>query len=103
MGKKSLQYVIPRDQISRAKILWEIVIKKFTEFLKTKYFVIFLFENDIRKTVNCSDPTFSGEEELYTQLGFFFVQSILADRNIHRRELWVGGIIEKPVQRRIRN
>ena len=29
-----------------------------------------------------------GGEELYTQLGFFFfVQSILADRYIHRREM----------------
>ena len=26
-------------------------------------------------------------EELYTQMGFFFVQTILADRYIHRREL----------------
>ena len=34
----------------------------------------------------CSEPHFSGEEELYTQL-VFFVQSILADRYIHRREL----------------
>ena len=33
----------------------------------------------------CSDPLLRGEE-LYTQLGFF-VQSILADRYIHRREL----------------
>ena len=32
-------------------------------------------------------PLEGGREELYTQMGFFFVQSILADRYIHRREL----------------
>ena len=41
-----------------------------------------------------------GGEELYTQMGFF-VQTILADRYIHRRE--VSGIIKKLVQRRVRN
>ena len=30
-------------------------------------------------------------EELYTQMGFF-VQSILADRCIHRREMWVVSL-----------
>ena len=34
--------------------------------------------------LNCSDP-FLGDE-LYTQMGFF-VQSILADRYIHSREI----------------
>ena len=31
------------------------------------------------------------EEELYTQMGFF-VQTILADRYIHRREMWVVSL-----------
>ena len=31
-------------------------------------------------------------EELYTQMGFFIVQSILADRYIHRREMWVVSL-----------
>ena len=34
----------------------------------------------------CSDPLEGGGEELYTQMGFF-VQTILADRYIHRTEL----------------
>ena len=33
-------------------------------------------------------PPLVGREELYTQMGFF-VQTILADRYIRRRELWV--------------
>ena len=40
-----------------------------------------------------------GGEELYTQMGFF-VQSILADRYIHRKRVEIG-IIRKLVQRRI--
>ena len=32
-------------------------------------------------------PTHMWGEELYTQMGFFFVPTILADRYIHRREL----------------
>ena len=35
---------------------------------------------------NCAGPTLVEREELYTQLSFS-VQSILADRYIHRREL----------------
>ena len=38
--------------------------------------------------VICSDPTLVGREELYNKI-VFFVQSILADRFIHRRELCV--------------
>ena len=38
-------------------------------------------------SITVPTPTLVGSEELYTQLGFFFVQSILADRYIHRREL----------------
>ena len=36
---------------------------------------------------NCSDPHFSGEGGTIYSTGFFFVQSILADRYIHRTEL----------------
>ena len=35
---------------------------------------------------NCSDPTCGGGGTIYSN-GFFFVQSILADRYIHRREM----------------
>ena len=49
----------------------------------------------LKKMLNCSDPTWG---ELYTQLGFF-VQTILADRYIRRRN--VSGIIKKLVQRRV--
>ena len=31
-------------------------------------------------------------KELYTQMGFFFVQWILADRYIRRREMWVVSL-----------
>ena len=39
----------------------------------------------------CSHPSRGGGEELYTQMGFF-VQSILADRYIHRRELRLASL-----------
>ena len=42
-----------------------------------------------KDSIYCSDPTCGGGgggEELYTQMGFF-VQSISADRYIHRREM----------------
>ena len=37
--------------------------------------------------IYCSDPHFSGEGGTVYSTGFFFVQSILADRYIHRREM----------------
>ena len=43
-------------------------------------------------------PTLVGREELYTQLGFF-VQSILADRYVHRRELWVVSLESTYIQK----
>ena len=47
-----------------------------------------IFENNLiyKDYFFVPTPTLVGREELYTQLGFF-VQSILADRYIHRREL----------------
>ena len=41
---------------------------------------------------NCSDPHFSGEGGTVYATGFFFVQSILTDRYINRRELWVVSL-----------
>ena len=40
----------------------------------------------------CFDPHFSGEGGTIYSTGIFFVQSILADRYIHRRELWVVSL-----------
>ena len=41
---------------------------------------------DQRSLCYCSNPLVRGEEELYTQMGLF-VQTILTDRYIQRREL----------------
>ena len=41
--------------------------------------------NSVIKELHCSDPTCGGEEQ-YTQTDFF-VQTILADRYIHPREM----------------
>ena len=35
-----------------------------------------------------------GGGELYTQIGFAFVKTILADRYIHRREMWMVSLTD---------
>ena len=62
--------------------------------------VIFQKKGNIKSKTNFLFRPHLWGEELYTQMGFF-VQTILADRHIHRREM--SGINKKLVQRRIRN
>ena len=45
------------------------------------------FLKKIKQKVVFVPTHLGGGEELYTQTGFFFVQSILAERYIHRREM----------------
>ena len=59
-----------------------------SNFLMSQWFVTI---NASLKSIFVPTATLVGREELYTQL-VFFVQTILADRYIHRRELWVVSL-----------
>ena len=51
---------------------------------------LILIKKILRKRLNCSDTTCWGGS-IYLN-GFFFVQTILADRYIHRTEMWVVSL-----------
>ena len=56
-------------------------------------FTMSFYIREQKETTRCgsSFPTFLMGEELYTQM-VFFVQSILANQKIRRRELWVVSV-----------
>ena len=61
-------------------------------YISIIYHIIYQYSVD--KTVNCFVPTPFLGEDMYTQM-FFFVQTTLVDRYIHRREMRnVSGIIK---------
>ena len=63
-------------------------MKNFSKMKRESYpKILFALITNWREKANCSDPHFSGEGGTIYSTGFFLVQSILADRYIHRREL----------------